>query len=561
MAAVATRPYVMAGAALAAAGLVSVTPIAPRPSALPVLSIETRLVDAGDSILNIPFNLFQDIVNIPNNEVQALNLFADSLFHTGSWLAASATNLWGEDPGDPGRFMALTDLLVPFSAISGLGQPEIDPAVDAAGIAGLGQQLALLIDAELPVSASSSATWTDPLGPVPPITGLTSIDRPIWFLSAVTGLQQYPLFANWLHVPISDLTSGNFNFGNVVDPSAGVGPGGAVLDSFGLPGTHVGTLADGTTANLMPWSNLDFKLDLAAPFQNFYNSLLAPPNLNGFDIPTFEEIGRTLQSLAAGSIVDFDAYVPGNVLSCPGACALPEFLTQEGLVRAIGDLWPGNNTIDTWLQLADAGQANGPTQAGINFANEIFTGAQQWFDFGNPLPNSPLNPDPVPVGPALQNLIDFMQASGIQDFIHGLADASGFTPITYPLDLSNFTPPPDWLSILLGDLGVSGFTSNSPLTLIDFANPTNLLTDLNTLLSGLGLGDLNTLLQGLDLSNLVNIGNLGTEIGSQLPALSTEIGTQLPGLGAELGALLPGLGSDIGAQLPGDLAAMLLSMF
>jgi hypothetical protein len=36
---------------------------------LPVLSIETRLVDA-DSVFNIPVNLFDDIVNIPDNEVQ-----------------------------------------------------------------------------------------------------------------------------------------------------------------------------------------------------------------------------------------------------------------------------------------------------------------------------------------------------------------------------------------------------------------------------------------------------------------------------------------------------------
>ncbi len=545
-----------AGMAFAVGGVVALTPIATRLPETPVLSLETRLTSSDGSILNIPFNLFQDIVNIPGNEVGALNLFADSLFHTGSWLAASATNLWGEDPGDPGRFMALTDMLVPFSAVSGLGQPEIDPTADAAGTAGLGQQLALLIDAEVPVSASSSATWTDPLGPVPPITGLTAIDRPIWFLSALTGSQQYPLFANWFQVPISDLTSGNFNFGDVVNPSAGVGPGGAVLDSFGLPGTHVGTLADGTIANLMPWSNLDFKLDLAAPFQNFLNSLMAPPDLNGFDIPTFEEIGRTLQSLVAGSVVDFDAYVPGNVLSCPGACTLPEFLTQAGLVKAIGDLWPGNNTIDTWLTQLD----NGPTQAGINFANEVFTGAQQWFDFGNPLPNSPLNPDPVAVGPALQNLIDFMQGSGIQDFIHGLANLSGFTPLTYPLDVSNFTPPPDWLSILLGDLGVSGFTSNGPFTLIDFANPTDLL------------GDLNTLLQGLDLGSLTTIGGLGADVGAVVPAagadlsallpnLGTDIGALLPGLGADISALLPGLGSDIAAQMPGDLAATLLSMF
>jgi hypothetical protein len=72
------RRYVLARAVVAAASLVAVTPIAAGPGALPIRSIETRLVDA-DSVLNMPFNLFQDTVNIPNTEVDALNILANSL--------------------------------------------------------------------------------------------------------------------------------------------------------------------------------------------------------------------------------------------------------------------------------------------------------------------------------------------------------------------------------------------------------------------------------------------------------------------------------------------------
>ena len=95
----AARPYVMAGAVLAAASVLAATPIVPRlnrPIKLPTLSIETRLVD--ESILNIPINLLYDIANIPYNEVQALNSVAGSLFFGGNWWVPSATNLWGIAP-------------------------------------------------------------------------------------------------------------------------------------------------------------------------------------------------------------------------------------------------------------------------------------------------------------------------------------------------------------------------------------------------------------------------------------------------------------------------------
>jgi hypothetical protein len=79
---VAARPYFMAGAMLAAASLVAVTPIAQRAIKLPTLSIETQLVD--ESLLNIPMDLLTDIANIPYNEVQALNSVAGSNFWAGT---------------------------------------------------------------------------------------------------------------------------------------------------------------------------------------------------------------------------------------------------------------------------------------------------------------------------------------------------------------------------------------------------------------------------------------------------------------------------------------------
>ena len=108
---IAARPYVMAGAVLAASSLVAVTPLASQVATeaaqRSIRMIETQLVDS--SIFNIPFNLFQEIVNIPNSEVDALTYAAQSLFDRD-------TNLWGVDPGDPSHFMSVTNFLVPSRA-------------------------------------------------------------------------------------------------------------------------------------------------------------------------------------------------------------------------------------------------------------------------------------------------------------------------------------------------------------------------------------------------------------------------------------------------------------
>ena len=197
MPALAARPYAMAGAALAATSLIAVTPVAPRLPAMPVTSLATRLLSSGDSILNIPINLFYDLANIPYNEVQALDTLAGSLFMTGNWWVPSATNIWGIDPGDTTHVAAILGVL-PFPALT-------------QGYGGLEYQVDGLLAAELPVNASCDAETCFPIVPGNIVTGITSIDHAIGFNQALTGQVPIGLLENWFKVPLfgpHSLTSG-----------------------------------------------------------------------------------------------------------------------------------------------------------------------------------------------------------------------------------------------------------------------------------------------------------------------------------------------------------------
>ena len=123
----ASRAYVLAAAAVAATSAVVLTPAAPKASQVPVRSMQTRLVDFTD----VPINAFDDVANIPYNEVAGIDVLGNSLLFSGDWWVPSATNIWGTDPGDIGHYMGILDTLLPFAPqISGLGQPEIDPSLD-----------------------------------------------------------------------------------------------------------------------------------------------------------------------------------------------------------------------------------------------------------------------------------------------------------------------------------------------------------------------------------------------------------------------------------------------
>jgi hypothetical protein len=508
----AARPYVLASAALLATNMVvaapfvarQLTPLVARQGQPPVRSIETRLVDADISGVDaIPYNLFEDILNIPSNELSAFDAFGVSLMDGGTWVTSSATNLWGEDPGDPSRFIAGLDMVIPFSAISGEGTPEpgfgdFSWADAADGQLGLGQQISLLLDAELPASASSDATFSGPLDPVAPITGLTGIDRLIWEGAVFTDQTPFPLTDDWFQVPLSELESGTYNFGTVVDPSEGVGPNGSVPtdDVFGFAGTKpeidptTGLQelnANGNPINLMPWSNESFTLNLAYPFENFFNSLEAPVDpstaLSSVDIPTFQELAYAVQTFAAGEVISFDPFVEGSPLCSDPTCNLPADLQMPALVQDISNLDPGNTDIEHWLTLyntaADGpgglanpyGLTNDPTQEDINYDNLVNSSGQSMFDFGNPSPTDPPSgvetPSEFNVSTAIQDLISFEQSSGIQGLIQQWADASGYTPI----DWSN----PD---VLLSPAAAAA----SAAAPSDAFDPSQLATDLSQLL-------------------------------------------------------------------------------
>jgi hypothetical protein len=376
-----SRRYVLAGAMLAATGALAVTPFTSRPSHLPVVSTETRLVDAGDSLLNIPVNLFYDIVNIPANVVQGLDTTADSLFFNDNIFVTSAANIFGVDPGDPGHVAAIDSLIAPF------------PAFDD-GLGGLDYQLTGLLASELPISASCAVTTCYPIVPPDVITGITGIDRDIGFGKALFD-PDFGLFRNFFAAPITgpDSLLSGYTFDPAADGSTD--PAGPVYSGFGFengdPNFFLGGTVDPATgapaydpttgvfdpnATEVPWAGHTYTFDLLQPFENFYNSLLETPSTDGLFGTGIESFGLTdvvqaLQADAAAFVVTFNPFEPGSPV-CPGDC---QAFGSEGplgitlpIVQDINALTPGGNPIiNEWLTAVAGGYANVPTQTDIDY--------------------------------------------------------------------------------------------------------------------------------------------------------------------------------------------------
>ena len=538
----ASRAYVLAAAALAATSAVVALP-APQPSQPsqpPVRSIETRLVDA-DSVLNIPVNLFDDILNIPSTEVGGFNVLGDSLLFSGDWWVPSATNLWGTDPGDLGHYMGLIDVLIPFQQISGQDQPEVDPTLDASGLEGLAQQIGLLAAAELPVSSSCDAETCFPMTPSNVITGSTGFDRDIGFFEAFTGQatnsegEPFGLFSNWFQVPLSELTSGTYTFGSgdtgIVDPSPNAdSPGsddGGVLGEFGFPGT-TGT---GDTAGDMPWAGDTYTLNLFGPFENFYDSLLATPSTSGIDgtgidLPSLTDIGQSLQTFAAGLVVAFDPYVEGSP-ACPAVCDLPAQDTQLALVQDILAWDPSNTTVAQWV--ADFPDNNATTVESEDAVALLQTGQYNL----TPDQLATYDADLTAINPELPALLT---NDGIVTDPNYLAFADGTTttfdptyggydPILVIQDLQTLLTNNDWNFSSLDNVNTVGF-------LLDPAE-----------------GD-----PGLSAAAAVPA---ATDVSSLDPSLSSDLSSLLAGLGTTAGAdSLSALTAELSAQLTADLAAV-----
>lgn len=414
--AVALRPYLTAGLALTTVGAAAVVPpVAARLPVLPLASPAVTLTADGASLLNVPLNLFQQVVNIPYNEVQALEVMAQSLLFTGPWFRGSPTNIWGEEPGDPGHFQSLMNLFVPFPTLSGAGN-EGDYSYP-----GLGQQLSLLAAAEIPSNTACASLDCLPMVPTSPITGVTAIDQLIWTTLVFTFIQKFPLLDNWLQVPLSELTQGDgYTFDVLVqDPATGdwevnqtLINSGPVDSSFLWPGTRFPTddeiaeaAAKGVTLDpntpLMPWAGETFKLDVFAPFVNFFNSLQEPFDASKFALPDPLDFLRAVQALIGGAFLDFNPFVYGSPL-CPGPCVMPDgSQTYEWFIHGLNDFWPGNTYLQDWISLYDNQQLGYATDEANDIADYLtWLWRQQsvWFNFYNGLPEpygNPLPPDPA----------------------------------------------------------------------------------------------------------------------------------------------------------------------
>jgi hypothetical protein len=375
--------HVGAGVALAVAGVVAVSPyVPPTPPAIHTVNLEARL---AASVTNIPTNLVYAVANIPYNEVQAINQLARSLFFTGSWWVASATNIWGTDAGDPGHFESLASLAIPFPAISNT----------------LGHQLAMIAAAELPVNSSCGlANGCSPVTPPAPITGITGLDEIINLAAVVIGLKSLPLIDNWFKVPLSELMSG-YTFPTVVSPD------GPAYDGFGFEGTHPDPV---TGEPVLPWSGTTFTWNPLAPLEDFYDSLTAtpPPPAAAVHPVTGEQVIRAVQALLAGLVVDFDPNLPGSP-ACARECVLPDALTVPAIVKFIGDAYPGNPLIDEWQTATEHATANGPTDEQIADSIRLLQAGVFTFDPATTTQINTLLADIHPVLPSIARDIGLLE--------------------------------------------------------------------------------------------------------------------------------------------------------
>ncbi|BBX14768.1 hypothetical protein MNVM_38490 [Mycobacterium novum] len=436
----ALRSYFSAGLAITAVGLVAVTPMEPPvpvPDATTIAHPAPRLT-ADESLLNVPLNLFQDLVNVPANYIHALDTMAKSLFYSGPWFVGSPTNAWGEDPGDLGHFEFVAQLLVPFPELSGAGHEGdfFHP--------GLGQQLSMLANVEIPVDLSCAGLDCLPVMPTSPITGFTWIDQAIWSLLIATGVQKFPLIQNWFQIPFSAMMNGNAYY---FDPN---GPGmvnvGFAHDGFYWEGTR--TLEElglnpedypdiDPDAPLQPWAGSYYEMDFEQPFINFFDSLMQPFDVDKFQLPDLVEFGRALQAVIASFLVAFNPFIPGSPF-CPGPCLLPEpggdiFNPEDWntpsyylLAKLIGDLWPGNPVIDEWLAAYDGGTANVSTPEIIEHEAWLWRLGTVLLDLKNPLPDDPAI-DTTDFLPTVDQVRDFLG-----DYLFNIADNIG---IIGPFDI------------------------------------------------------------------------------------------------------------------------------
>lgn len=318
--------YVTAGVALVGAGVISAAPITTpqpqhrtasyevglvaatascepgqssavcsSPSGLPSATTFTPTADSTN-VFNIPANLFIALANTPYNFFTALGAgnvqlgsepdggpsfqpgydgitlnqpdgnvvgLGANLHYGGSWWVYSPTNILGTDAADVPRYQAITNLLVPFPALS----------------VPLGNMVAAIAASQLPTDEGCTGTGS---GACENPSGILSKMFDVRAIAALFSPEGYTY-----PEAREGITCSEDGQCYVKDP-------------------------DGRE---LPWSGQTVKLDPTTPFTSFYNSLTGTPDFSAVKFVTPELVLASLASITRGLNTAFNPFVPGTQCS------------------------------------------------------------------------------------------------------------------------------------------------------------------------------------------------------------------------------------------------------
>ena len=599
------RPYAIAGSALLTSGMIAVMP-AISPAGLRVANMDVRLVDvttdvtsalgsidpltslgglslpdlgsldlggltsdlgslgglslpdlgsldlgslfADGSLLNIPYNLFADVVNIPYEESLALQEYAyalgpagstggvagwlppgatvldggatpDGLYTlggTGSWYMESIGNTWGWDDGNWPQVAAISNFLLPFKFTDPITANLLQSFAQSEFIAG--------------AHIGCEFECANPLG----------------------------YLGGWLHgdTPLTSLLSPGATFPTTLADT---------VDS-GSPGyTNLYYLFDQLISPNSPsdviWSGQQgAQINLLEPLQAIAGNLTASPSADPIQFPDLGSVFSNALTLGKDLVNDFNPFVEGSFLwwGAPTDYSIPAGIGGTitdftGIPNQFG--FPADQTLGSE-------PLTGYTSNPLDLPGGFAQGLQYFLDgnggtAGNGLLGY-LNPEIYlqalnnDIG-TLTNPNDLLAALPLVGYL-GLGDnVSSATNIAYGSLLGTFPTGyfsgPFDASTLLG--------SFNPASLLGGAvDPSTLTTDLSGLLGGaLDPSTLTTDLSGL-LGGALDPSTLTTDLSALLPNVGTDLASMLGGgLATDLSSLLS---SSAGNVIP-DLALQLLT--
>lgn len=114
---VASGSRITAGLALVSASVVSAAPaMASQPH--PLMSTQAVNLTADSSLLNIAHNAVNAVLNAPMTQLEGVQVLTAAMELSASWWVYSPTNVLGWDPANPGMAKGITQILLPFKALS-----------------------------------------------------------------------------------------------------------------------------------------------------------------------------------------------------------------------------------------------------------------------------------------------------------------------------------------------------------------------------------------------------------------------------------------------------------